>query len=64
MHDVLRRLFLLAFAPRAKPRAPEDPDTMNAFAAEYNKYVTMLHSGIVDVHQWAKVEAAWSRLKA
>ena len=60
---MLRRLFLLAFAQRPRTRAPEDPETMNAFAGEYNKYVTLLHSGVVDLRQWAKVEAAWNRLK-
>ena len=61
---MLRRLFLIALAPRSKPRtrAPEDPDAMNAFAAEYNRYITALHRGVVDVAEWARVEAAWNKL--
>lgn len=36
---------------------------MNRFAGEYNKYAEELHSGIVDLKQWGRVEDAWKAVR-
>lgn len=52
----------MAFAARRRTPAPEDIDTLNRFAAEYNRYISGLHDGVLDTHQWARVEDAWKKL--
>ncbi|HTB10939.1 MAG TPA: hypothetical protein VK752_05185 [Bryobacteraceae bacterium] len=44
-------------------RGPGDVDSMNRFAGEYNKYAEELHSGIVDLKQWGRVEDAWKAVR-
>jgi hypothetical protein len=75
MPNILRRraLLLLAGAPAPvnaaarkevahEARIPTDPEPMNAFAHEYNRYGATLKDGVIDVKQWARVARAWERL--
>jgi hypothetical protein len=44
-------------------RAPGNLDSMNAFAAEYNRYGDELRAGTVDMKQWERVEKAWKAVR-
>ena len=46
-----------------KSKAPEDGDSMNKFADEYNSYVEKLRAGILDPKHWTRVEKAWEAIR-
>jgi len=53
-----------ARAARREPeeRVPTDLLGMNMFAEQYNRYVTALQGGVIDVKQWARVVKEWGRV--
>jgi hypothetical protein len=42
--------------------APTDDVRLNAFGVEFNRYIARLESGIRDIQQWKRVQAAWEKL--
>jgi hypothetical protein len=54
-----RILLLIALSASGSSRAPNDVDRMNRFVQEYNRYVTTMQGGVIDVKQWARVRKAW-----
>ena len=45
-----------------EPAAPTDLDDLNEFATAYNRYVESLRDGHLDLRQWARARAAWTKL--
>lgn len=45
-----------------EPAAPTDPADLNAFATAYNRYVESLRDGHLDLRQWARAWAAFTKL--
>lgn len=54
---------LLVISATASPQIPTGIEPMNRFSNEYNRYVSRLQGGVVDVKQWARVESAWKALR-
>lgn len=55
-------LFLWTGALGTQDRIPTNEDELNKFAEKYNKYVSSLQDGVVDLSLWRDTTRAWDNL--
>lgn len=55
---MLMLMFFPLSAREPEARAPGDIESLNRYAAEYNRYVQELGAGKRDVRQWSRTEDA------
>lgn len=61
-----RRAWLLALSPvvavARDEKIPTDEAELNSFAEKYNRYVSGLRDGRIDLAEWRRVMRAWRKL--